>query len=69
MSRNKADYLAALERPPEAESITAPSHHEDIAALAYQMWLERRGEDGTADEDWFEAERELGVLHAKTTTA
>jgi hypothetical protein len=68
MSQNKAAYLAALERLPEAESITAPSH-EDIAALAYQMWLERRGEDGTADEDWFEAERELGVLHAKTTTA
>jgi hypothetical protein len=37
---------------------TSPSH-EDIAALAYELWEECGGGDGGAEEDWFEAERQL----------
>jgi hypothetical protein len=33
----------------------------DIAALAYEFWISRGCGDGLAEEDWFEAERRLGV--------
>ena len=37
---------------------TRPSHN-DIAVLAYSYWLERGQPDGTPEEDWLRAEREL----------
>lgn len=33
---------------------------QEIADLAYQRWVERGRPQGSPDEDWFEAERELG---------
>ncbi len=33
--------------------------HEDIAKLAYQYWIEGGRRQGTAEEDWRRAEREL----------
>ena len=48
--------------------IAAPLH-EEIAALAYQLWIARGREDGAAEEDWFEAERELGVVNGQRTTS
>lgn len=33
--------------------------HEDIARRAYHLWEERGRADGSADEDWFQAVREL----------
>ena len=33
--------------------------HEEIARRAYQLWEERGHGDGSADEDWFLAVREL----------
>ena len=33
--------------------------HEEIAQLAYALWESRGAEDGSQDEDWFEAERQL----------
>jgi len=35
--------------------------HEEIAALAYSYWISRRPEDGSAEEDWLRAERELNA--------
>ncbi len=66
MSKNRANYVAAQERFSK-ETRAAPSH-EDNATLAYQSWISRGREDGAADEDWFEAEPELGVANAKSTT-
>ena len=65
MSQNKGDYVAAQEQLVEEKRSAAPSH-EVIAALAYELWIARGSEDGGADEDWFEAERELGVINAKS---
>ena len=45
----------------------SPSH-EEIAALAYQLWMARGCEEGAPDEDWFEMERELGVVNGIQTT-
>ena len=53
----------------ELESPSAPSTNEDqepnaldeaiIADLAYRRWVERGCPEGSPDEDWFEAEKEL----------
>src|ERR1700744_4990476 len=36
--------------------------HDDIAARAYSLWEERGCPDGSADEDWFQAVKELRSL-------
>lgn len=36
-----------------------PDDHEEIARLAYQYYLERGGEHGSHEEDWYRAEREI----------
>ena len=66
MSKTLDDYVAEQER--FSDRITAPLH-EEIAALAYQLWIARGREDGAAQEDWFEAERELGVVNGQRTTS
>ncbi|HZS54247.1 MAG TPA: DUF2934 domain-containing protein [Bryobacteraceae bacterium] len=34
-------------------------NHSEIASLAYERWQRRGGPDGSAEEDWLEAERDL----------
>lgn len=36
-----------------------PPSHDEIARLAYSYWQARRGEEGSACEDWLRAEQEL----------
>jgi len=60
------EVVALLEPPlPENENAGAiiqiedsPSHDE-IAVLAYSYWDARGRQGGSAEEDWFQAEREL----------
>lgn len=33
--------------------------HEEIARRAYELYLERGGADGHAEDDWLQAEREI----------
>jgi len=33
--------------------------HQEIERRAYELYLQRGGGDGRAEEDWFQAEREL----------
>jgi len=42
-----------------------PPSHEEIARLAYVLWQARGGGDGSAEQDWFEAERQLRVPKEK----
>jgi DUF2934 family protein len=35
--------------------------HEQIAALAYALWQERGCPEGSPEEDWFTAEKELSA--------
>jgi Protein of unknown function (DUF2934) len=35
------------------------SEHELIAELAYHLYLQRKGQPGSAEEDWLRAEREV----------
>lgn len=36
--------------------------HDDIAALAHQLWLDRGCRDGSAQQDWFDAAEQLRSL-------
>jgi Protein of unknown function (DUF2934) len=49
-----------------AVDIAANSTHEDIANLAYALWQRRGCPDGSAEEDWLEAEQQLG-RHAEAS--
>ena len=52
-SRQSASYA-------EMEGLSAPGpSHEEIARLAYSLWESRGDAPGSAEEDWFRAEREL----------
>jgi len=62
MSKNRSDYIAALER--FSGNARAPVSAEDVVALADQSRIDRGYEDGTAEEDWFEAEQVLGAVDA-----
>ena len=43
--------------------------HEEIARRAYQLWEERGHGDGSPDEDWFQAVRELRQQAIASKTA
>ena len=45
--------------PTEDSGRETPIRDEDIALLAYSYWEARAGRDGSAEEDWLRAEREL----------
>jgi hypothetical protein len=40
------------------------SEHEIIEALAYDYYLERKGNDGSPLEDWLKAEKEIKKVNA-----
>ena len=66
--KTKSDKHVTIVAPLESLNGTAyesscPSHDE-IARLAYSYWEARSGQDGTPEEDWLKAERE--ILHYRT---
>lgn len=62
---NTLEGYAAMNEPPADSEIVKevmehPTDlHHRIAQRAYELYLERGGEDGSADEDWQRAEQEL----------
>lgn len=54
------DKANVVGRPKDKQnnSERSPSH-EEIADLAHQLWHERGGGDGHAEEDWIRAEKQL----------
>ncbi|HLN96844.1 MAG TPA: DUF2934 domain-containing protein [Pyrinomonadaceae bacterium] len=48
----------AKRKLPAVPAVTQPTE-EKIAERAYQIYLERGGINGNAEEDWLQAEREL----------
>jgi hypothetical protein len=51
----KAEIGANVEAP-----VTTSSN--EIAVLAYKLWMDRGCPVGSPDEDWFRAERELSAV-------
>jgi Protein of unknown function (DUF2934) len=56
---SKAAPIASPEPQPIDEASRAT--HEEIALRAYHIYLERDGAEGSALEDWLQAERELAA--------
>jgi hypothetical protein len=56
-----AAYTTQLAATPEvpAEAAEPPPAHEEIALLAYALWQERGSPEGSSEEDWLNAERQL----------
>jgi hypothetical protein len=54
-----APALALPRSLQENELILHPPSRQDVADLAYTLWQVRGSPFGSADEDWFEAERWL----------
>jgi len=48
-----------LSRKSSGGESTSVSTHEKVALLAYSYWEERGRQGGSAQEDWFRAEREV----------
>jgi hypothetical protein len=57
MAQEGTGAAEALEKPTDNPE-TIP-HHDQIAALAYSLWMERGCPEGTPEEDWFRAAEEL----------
>jgi len=51
----------ALVAAAPASSSEVPASTADVAALAYQLWLDRGCPEGSPDEDWYEAQRKLQI--------
>jgi hypothetical protein len=52
------DPVDATDQTTDGPSVT-PVNQVDVAELAYQRWVERGRPQGSPEDDWFEAEREL----------
>ncbi len=64
--KNVSDEVQAFESQPQEKPGSAAagngrprSERDRIAQRAYELYLARGGSDGLAEEDWFNAEREL----------
>ena len=56
----KQEEAPAAAPQTSGDSTAAAPDRERIAARAYELYLQRGGEPGRAEDDWFTAERELG---------
>ena len=57
-----ASAVDAAHYPEQNEFDGEPSsstNHEEIAARAHELWIQRGCRDGSAEQDWFEASEEL----------
>lgn len=54
------DFIVDESAIRQSTTARAPSHDE-IAALAYALWLARNEEDGCPEDDWYHAEQILMV--------
>ena len=62
MTHSPRTQVSRLRRdtfPVSAAMAILPPTHEEIACLAYAYWEARGHPYGSAEEDWFRAEREL----------
>jgi hypothetical protein len=56
------DKSKSIEMPPEEEArmaISITDSDDEVATLAYQLWMERGCPIGSPEVDWFQAEEQL----------
>ena len=62
----KQVVVQQLESKQVSRNKSSPTH-EEIAALAYSLWEARGCPEGSAEEDWFNAERALNEQQSVST--
>ena len=62
-TKNAVALDSTSENPKKSARIDSPEHERkgEIAALAYDLWHARGCPDGSPEEDWLQAERQLQV--------
>ena len=60
----KASARKVSSRKTGGEELSSISIHEKVALLAYSYWEDRGRQEGSPEEDWYRAEREVlsGVI-------
>ena len=53
----------------QREAVSTQTTEQSIAALAYQLWLNRGCPIGSPEADWFQAERELKAKEPASATS
>lgn len=61
MSKRERNQHKVDENRRESQNIVAsdPPQHNEIAARAYELWVQRGCPDGSPQDDWCQAEEEL----------
>lgn len=63
MAQRKKRALADTRPEPTGKAartdVIEPLNQQEIAVLAYQLWRERGCPNGSPEDDWFRAERQL----------
>jgi Protein of unknown function (DUF2934) len=65
INEDSGEGIEIAAAPTDAETI-APNQRptpDEIARRAYEIYLERGGSAGSAEDDWLQAERELGGIN------
>jgi hypothetical protein len=58
---NSPARQAEIQESAARVSNTEPRSEDVISKRAYELWLERGCPEGSPEEDWYRAERELGI--------
>jgi hypothetical protein len=70
IAKPKTVTLAKDASPAATFDVDLNQYHDEVARLAYHLWLERGGVHGNPEEDWFRAQEQLKQqLVAKAATA
>lgn len=56
---NMSETMAPEDSFDIQEALRREPSHDEIAALAYEYWLQRDKQAGSPEEDWFKAEESL----------
>ena len=64
-SRAAADQPTQVSHEPLPQEFDAAAHHEEIAQVAYRIWLERADEPGSPEQDWLKAVSEVCAKYTR----
>jgi len=59
---NSPAHQAEIQESAARVSNTEPTCEDVISKRAYELWLERGCPEGSPEEDWYRAEREVGIV-------
>ncbi len=55
----RTESRQSIQNAPASGAVKNEPNAEEVAALAYQLWIERGSPHGSHEEDWYRAEEQL----------